>query len=65
MWSADGEEKEFTAFFRAPSPIVSVRCAGDKIAVGFQSGAVLTLHAAWLTDGGAALERSGGLRQFR
>ena len=50
MWSADGEEKEFTAFFRAPSPIVSVRCAGDKIAVGFQSGAVLTLHAAWLTD---------------
>jgi hypothetical protein len=65
MWAADGEEKEFTAFFRAPSPIVSVRCAGDKIAVGCQSGAVLTLHAAWLTDGGAALERSGRLRQFR
>ena len=51
---ADGEEKVLTAFFRAPSPIVSVSCAGDKIAVGCQSGAVLTLHAAWLTDGGAA-----------
>jgi hypothetical protein len=51
---ADGEEKGLTAFFRAPSPIVSVSYAGDKIAVGCQSGAVLTLHAAWLTDGGAA-----------
>jgi hypothetical protein len=51
---ADGEEKVLTALFRAPSPIVSVSCAGDKIAVGCQSGAVLTLHAAWLTDGGAA-----------
>ncbi len=43
------------AFFRAPSPVVSVSCAGDKVAVGCLSGAVLTLHAAWLTDGGAAL----------
>jgi len=51
---ADGEEKVLTAFFRAPSPIESVSCAGDTIAVGCQSGAVLTLHAAWLTDGGAA-----------
>ena len=48
---ADGEERVFNAFFRAPSPIVSVSCACDKIAVGCQSGAVLTLHAAWLTDG--------------
>ena len=53
---ADGEEKVLTAFFRAPIPIVSVSCAGDKIAVGCQSGAVLTLHAAWLTDGGAVVE---------
>ena len=53
---ADGEEKVLTAFFRAPSAIVSVSCAGDKIAVGCQSGAVLTLHAAWLTDGGAVVE---------
>jgi hypothetical protein len=30
---------------------VSVSCAGDKVAIGCQSGAVLTLHAAWLTDG--------------
>ncbi len=51
---ADGEEKVLTAFFRAPSPIMSVSCAGDKIAVGCQSGAVLTLHAAWLAGGGAA-----------
>jgi hypothetical protein len=28
---------------------LSVCCAGDKVAVGCQSGAVLTLHAAWLT----------------
>jgi WD40 repeat protein len=50
---ADGEEKVPIAFFRAPSPVVSICCAGDKVAVGCQSGAVL-LHAAWLTDGGAA-----------
>jgi hypothetical protein len=48
------QEKVPIAFFRAPSPVVSVCCAGDKVAVGCQSGAVLTLHAAWLTDGGAA-----------
>ncbi len=52
--NADCEEKVPIAFFRAPSPVVSVCCAGDKVAVGCQSGAVLTLHAAWLTDGGAA-----------
>ena len=50
----DGEEKVLTAFFRAPSPITIVSCAGDKIAVVCQNFAVLTLHAAWLTDGGAA-----------
>ena len=54
--NADGEEKVpiAFAFFRAPSSVVSVCCAGDKVAIGCQSGAVLTLHAAWLTDGGAA-----------
>ena len=52
--NADGKEKVPIAFFRAPSPVVSVCCAGDKVAVGCQSGAVLTLLAAWLTDGGAA-----------
>ena len=50
----DGAEKVLTSFFRAPSPIESVSCAGGKIAVGCQSGAVLWLHAAWLTDGDAA-----------
>jgi WD40 repeat protein len=54
---ADGEEKVLTAFFRAPSAIVSVSCAGDKIAVGCHSGAVLALHAAWLTDGGAVVKK--------
>jgi hypothetical protein len=52
--NADGEEKVPTAFFRAPSPIATVRSACDKIAVGCQSGAVITLHAASLTDGGSA-----------
>jgi hypothetical protein len=58
----DGAEKVLTSFrapspiasVSAPSPIASVRCAGGKIAVGCQSGAVLWLHAAWLTDGDAA-----------
>ena len=52
--NADGEEKVPITFFRAPSPVVSVSCAGDKVAVGCESGAVLRLHVAWLTDGGAA-----------
>ncbi len=52
--NADGEEKVPIAFFRAPSPVVSVSCAGDKVAVACRNCAVLTLHAAWLTDGGAA-----------
>ena len=52
--NADGEEKVPIDFFRAPSPVVSVCCAGDKVAVGCQSGTVLTLHAAWLIGGGAA-----------
>jgi hypothetical protein len=52
--NADGEEKVPIAFFRAPSPVVSVSRAGNKVAVGCQSGSVLTLHAAWLTAGGAA-----------
>jgi hypothetical protein len=52
--NADCEEKVPIAFFRAPSFVKSVSCAGDKVAVGCSGGAVLTLHAAWLTDGGAA-----------
>ena len=52
--NADGEEKVPIAFFRAPSRVSCVSCAGEKVAVGCNSGAVLTLHAAWLTDGGAA-----------
>ena len=60
---AEGKEKVLTAFFRAPSPITIVSCAGDKIAVGCQNFAVLTLHAPWLTGGGAAWARSGRLRE--
>ena len=52
--STDGEEKVLAAFFRAPSPISIVSCAGDKIAVCCENFAVLTLHAPWLTAGGAA-----------
>ncbi len=52
--NADGEEKVLAAFFRAPSPITIVSCAGDKIAVCCENLAVLTLHAPWLTAGGAA-----------
>jgi WD40 repeat protein/ubiquitin len=55
---ADGEEKVLTAFFQAPSPISGVSCAGDKIAVGCWSGAVLMLHAAWLREGGARVEEA-------
>ena len=36
--NADGEEKVPIAFFRTPSPVVSVSCAGDKIAVCCQNG---------------------------
>ena len=52
------EEKTLTAFFQAPSPISDVSCAGDKIAVGCWSGAVLILHAAWLGRGGARVEEA-------
>jgi ubiquitin len=54
----DGEEKKLTAFFQAPSPISDVSCAGDKIALGCRSGAVLMLHAAWLREGGARVEEA-------
>jgi hypothetical protein len=64
--NADGGGKVLTAFFRAPCPILSVSCAGDKVAVGCQSGAVHTLHAEWLISGGAAgVSISGRLREFR
>jgi hypothetical protein len=36
-----------------------VSCAGDKIAVGYESGAVLTLHASWLKDGGCSVSKVG------
>jgi hypothetical protein len=41
--NADGEEKVPIAFFCATSPVVSVCCAGDKVAVGYQSGVAHTL----------------------
>ena len=45
----DSREKKTTvAFFRAPSPVSAIDCAGENIAVGCISGAVLHLRAAWL-----------------
>ena len=40
--------KKPVAFFRAPAPIKTLQCAGDKIAVGCQNGEVLHLRAAFL-----------------
>jgi WD40 repeat protein len=42
------EKKTPVAFFAAPSPIASLACAGDKIAVGLENGGVLDLRAAFL-----------------
>merc|ERR1719261_1876711 len=40
-----GETKPAVAFFRAPSPVSAIDCAGENIAVGCESGAVLHLRA--------------------
>ena len=45
-----GETKPAVAFFRAPSPVSAIDCAGENIAVGCESGAVLHLRAAWLAS---------------
>jgi len=42
------QNKKPVAFFRAPAPIQTLKCAGDKIAVGCQNGEVLHLRAAFL-----------------
>jgi len=42
------QNKKPVAFFRAPAPIQTLQCAGDKIAVGCQNGEVLHLRAAFL-----------------
>ena len=44
------ETKPAVAFFRAPSPVSAIDCAGENIAVGCKSGAVLHLRAAWLAS---------------
>ena len=47
----DLEEKSRTvAFFRAPGVVTALECAGDRIAVGCQSGDVLHLQAPWLVQ---------------
>ena len=43
-----GGARRPVAFFRAPSPILSLDCQGAEIALGCQSGAVLLLRAAVL-----------------
>ena len=45
-----GWTKPAVAFFRAPSPVSAIDCAGENIAVGCKSGAVLHLRAAWLAS---------------
>jgi len=42
------QNKKPVAFFRAPAPIQTLECAGDKIAVGCKNGEVLHLRAAFL-----------------
>ena len=42
------QNKKPVAFFRAPAPIATLQCAGDKIAVGCQNGEVLHLRATFL-----------------
>ena len=42
------QNKKPVAFFRAPVPIKTLKCAGDKIAVGCENGEVLHLQAAFL-----------------
>jgi len=44
------ENKKPVAFFRAPAPIQTLQCAGDKIAVGCQNGEVLHLRASFLVS---------------
>ena len=42
------QSKKPVAFFRAPAPIETLQCAGDKIAVGCTNGEVLHLRVAFL-----------------
>ena len=42
------QNKKPVAFFRAPAPIQTLQCAGDKISVGCVNGEVLHLRAAFL-----------------
>ena len=44
----DGAEAAPVAFFKAPTPIVSVRCHGAAICVGRDGGAVCILSAPFL-----------------
>ena len=48
--SKEGQDAMPVAFFRAPAQIGVLDCAGDKIAVGCESGDVLHLRAAFLTQ---------------
>ena len=55
VYHADGGEandakKVPVAFFRAPSPVCTVACAGEHIGIGCESGAVLALRATWLVE---------------
>ena len=44
------ESSQAVSFFRAPGVVVTLECAGDRIAVGCQNGEVLHLQAPWLVE---------------
>ena len=44
------ENNHAVAFFRAPGVVVTLACAGDRIAVGCGNGEVLHLQAPWLLE---------------
>ena len=45
-----GETKPPVAFFRAPSPVSAIDCAGENITLGCKNGAVLHLRATLLAS---------------
>ena len=44
------ENNHAVAFFCAPAVVVTLECAGDRIAVGCENGEVLHLQAPWLLE---------------
>ena len=47
---ASDAKKVPVAFFRAPSPVRTVACAGEHIWISCESGALIHLRAPWLVE---------------